>query len=256
MVHEIAARGFARAGDDYERGRPGYPDAAVALLASELSIGPGRTVVDLAAGTGKLTRSLQPLGARIIAVEPLAEMRARLAAAVPGVETLDGTAETLPLAPSSVDAVLVAQAFHWFDASAAAREIHRVLRPGGGLGVLRNAWDESVQWVALLQRLVHNYAAGTPRHDTSRWRERVGSTGLFGPFSERTFEHVVDGDLDALLARVASLSYVSALEQREREHVLEQARAIIAANPETQDEAKLPMPYVTELAWTRSVAVN
>jgi ubiquinone/menaquinone biosynthesis C-methylase UbiE len=252
-VHETAARGFARAGEDYELGRPGYPDVAVSLLASELGIGPGRTVVDLAAGTGKLTRSLRPLGARLIAVEPVAEMRERLSAALPGVETVDGTAEALPLEPASVDAVLVAQAFHWFDAAAAATEIDRVLRPGGGLAVLRNTWDESVDWVARVQDLVHAYAGNTPRHDTSPWREQVEATGLYGRFAERTFIHVVVGDLDALLARVASISYISALDEHERAHVLDEVRAIVAANPETRGQANLPMPYLTQVAWCRTV---
>jgi ubiquinone/menaquinone biosynthesis C-methylase UbiE len=252
-VHETAARGFARAGQDYELGRPGYPDVAVSLLASELGIGPGRTVVDLAAGTGKLTRSLQPLGARLIAVEPVAEMRERLSAALPGVETVDGTAEALPLEPASVDAVLVAQAFHWFDAAAASTEIDRVLRPGGGLAVLRNTWDESVDWVARVQGLVHAYAGNTPRHDTSPWREQVEATGLYGRFSERMFVHMVVGDLDALLARVASISYISALDEHERAHVLDEVRAIVAANPETRGQANLPMPYLTRVAWCRTV---
>jgi SAM-dependent methyltransferase len=252
-VHDTAARGFTRAGEDYELGRPGYPDGAVSLLASELGIGPGRTVVDLAAGTGKLTRSLQPLGAHLIAVEPLAEMRERLSAALPGVETADGTAEALPLETASVDAVLVAQAFHWFDAAAAATEIDRVLRPGGGLAVLRNSWDESVGWVARVQDLVHAYAGNTPRHDTSPWREQVDATGLYSRFSECTFVHVVLGDLDALLARVASVSYISALDERERTHVLDEVRTIVAASPETRGQRNLPMPYLTEVAWCWSV---
>lgn len=248
-IHDTASRGFARASEEYERGRPGYPEAAVALLAAELGIGPGSTVVDLAAGTGKLTRSLPPLGARVIAIEPIAEMRAQLARAVPGVQALRGSAEALPLQDASVDAVLVAQAFHWFDAAAAAAEIARVLAPGGGLGVLRNQWDESLPWVARVQAVVHSHAGDAPRHDTSPWAERVAATGLFSAWSERSFPHVVIGDLDALLARVSSTSYISTLDEAERASVLDEVRAIVAASRAVDGRGALAMPYITHAAW-------
>ena len=131
---QAAYKGLARSVAAYERGRPGYPRAAVDFLA-RLRLGPGRTVVDLAAGTGKLTRLLLATGAEVVAVEPVAEMRAALPA---GARTVDGTAEAMPLTTASADAVAVAQAFHWFDGDAALAEIHRVLRPGGALALVWN----------------------------------------------------------------------------------------------------------------------
>ena len=137
-INEVAAKGFSSAADIYERGRPGYAPEAVSWLCERLGIGPERTVLDLAAGTGKLTRDLVPSGARVIAVEPLDEMRAHLERVVPAAESLAGTAEQIPLADGSVDAVVCAQAFHWFDPERALPEIHRVLRPGGEREVERH----------------------------------------------------------------------------------------------------------------------
>src|SRR3989442_48244 len=128
-----AVHGFARSPDAYERGRPDYPAAAIEWICAELAIGPSSTCVDLAAGTGKLTRALVPRAGTVIAVEPIDEMRDTLRAVVPGVEARAGTAENMSLPDDSADAVAVGQAFHWFDGDRALAEIHRVLRPGGGL---------------------------------------------------------------------------------------------------------------------------
>ncbi len=246
-IHRNAAVGFDRAAEEYERGRPGYPTAAIDLLAAELRLRPGSTAVDLAAGTGKLTRGLIRTGAQVIAVEPVPGMRAQLARAVPAAEVLAGTAEAIPLADDSADAVLVAQAFHWFDTPAAAREIHRVLRPGGGLGVIWNVWDESVGWVARMQELVGAYRGNTPQRGTSAWREQLLATELFTPFSDRTFANVVQAGIDVLLARTASISFIATLPETERVEVLDGVRAVVG------DQGELEMPYVTHVTWCHAV---
>src|SRR3954452_1593704 len=130
-VHKTARRGFASAADVYEESRPSYPDEAVDWLAGELDLRPGTTMVDLAAGTGKLTRLLTPSGATVIAVEPVEEMRDALARTTPSADTRDGTAELWALPDSSAEAVTVSQAFHWFDDRAALAYIRRILRPAG-----------------------------------------------------------------------------------------------------------------------------
>jgi len=250
-IHPRAAVGFDRAGAAYERGRPGYPQMAVARLAQELGIGPGRAVLDLAAGTGKLTRSLTGFGANLVAVEPVAAMREQLVSAVPGVRALEGSAEQIPLEDGAVDAVVVAQAFHWFQAAAAAVEIHRVLRPDGGLGVIWNSWDETVPWVARMQLLVHEHVHGAPQQDTSGWAEQLAQTGRFTALGHQTFANVVRGDLDTLLARVASVSYIAALEAPERERVLDAVRYVVQTDPLTRERAELAMPYTTHVTWCR-----
>ena len=250
-VHFAAATGFGRAGSDYERGRPGYPDAAVTTMGRELGIGPGRTVLDLAAGTGKLTRSLTRFGARLVAVEPVAGMREQLVGSVPDVEALDGTAERIPLSDGEADTVVVAQAFHWFDAVRACAEIHRVLRPDGGLGVIWNSWDESVPWVADVQAIVHEHAGGVPRQASSDWQRKLAATGLFTPPVEGEFPNVMRGDLEVLLARVASTSYIAALDPAELEAVCRRVRAVVAAMRPALRNEEFEMPYLTRLLCCR-----
>ncbi|MDQ6806136.1 MAG: class I SAM-dependent methyltransferase [Actinomycetota bacterium] len=248
-VHDRAARGFDSAAEDYERGRPGYPTAAIELLSCELGFGKGSTVVDLAAGTGKFTRALIPTGARVVAVEPLPGMRAQLVRSVPSAEALTGTAEAIPLADGSADAVLVAQAFHWFDTPVAAREIHRVLSGGGGLGVIWNVWDDSLAWVARMQELVGAHRGDTPQRRTSGWREQLEATGLFTPLADRALPNIVHGSLDLLLARTASISFIATLRESERANVLERVQAVVSEHPEAWVEGQLAMPYVTQVAW-------
>jgi SAM-dependent methyltransferase len=189
-MHDQARRGYGTAGAAaaYERGRPGYPEDAVAELVRVLGVAPGATVLDLAAGTGKLTRQLMATGATLVAVEPVAAMRdqlARLAAgkvlggAEPanpadgpggGLSVLGGTAEAIPLRDGSLDAVTVGQAFHWFDAGRAVAELGRVLRPAGRLGLIWNARDESRPWVAEIGAILDRHASDAPRYRDGRWR--------------------------------------------------------------------------------------
>jgi SAM-dependent methyltransferase len=141
MTLHPAAAGFARAADVYERARPEYPPEAVIWVADRLELRPGRVVVDVGAGTGKLTRLLVPTGARVVAIEPQEEMLAVLREAVPEAEALEGSAESLPLADGFAEAVTAASAFHWFEPSRALPEIARVLRPGGRLALVFNTRD-------------------------------------------------------------------------------------------------------------------
>jgi ubiquinone/menaquinone biosynthesis C-methylase UbiE len=250
-IHRAAAIGFGRAAADYERGRPGYPSAAIDLLADELGIWPGSRVIDLAAGTGKLTRALVGRGWRLVAVEPVPGMRAQLSAAVPGVKVIEGTAEHLPLRKASVDTVLVAQAFHWFDVEAAAAEIARVLVPRGGLGVIRNVWDRSVGWVDEIQSLIADRRADEPSQTTSRWRQRLNQTRRFTPLADRVVSHVVRSDRAALLARVTSISFVAMLAPAEREQLLSDVSAILDRRRVGISGASLATPYETHVSWAR-----
>ena len=242
----MAARGFGSASDAYERGRPSYPDGAVQLLVHELALGASSIVVDLAAGTGKLTRLLVPSGARLVAVEPVASMRALLVEVVPAAVVVAATAEELALASGSVDAVMVAQAFHWFRVDEALAEVARVLRPGGGMALLWNERDESVPWVAELSSLVRWDQRPVPAYEGIDWRAAVAATGNFGTTARATF--AIDQEIDAgiLVDRVLSTSYVAAWPAPDQDRLAGEVRRLVAGFPE-----RFVLPYRTTVYWCR-----
>jgi len=221
---EPHAASFGRVADAYDRGRPPYPPAAVAWLADEVGVTPGSTLLDLAAGTGKLTAALAPLAGRLIAVEPVAEMRRVLSARRPEAEVLAGRAEEIPLAEGSVDAVFVAAAFHWFHVDLALAEIHRVLRPGGGLGLLWNRPEwEGEPWYADFTTMLDRARAeqeAPNRYVAGEWRAALERSSAFGPVRKREFRHVHRVTRDGFLARVASWSMFAVLPEPEREGLL------------------------------------
>jgi SAM-dependent methyltransferase len=247
MAVHPTALGFDTSAAAYERARPSYPDEAIVTLAERLGIAPGRTVVDVAAGTGKLTRLIVPAGARIVAVEPSVPMRAELVRAVPGVEVLDGTAEALPLPDGAADAVVVAQAFHWFDGDRALPEIHRVLRPGGGLGLLWNGRDRDVEWVERLAELTEPYARDVPRYRMSAWRDAFERNELFTPLELAQFPYEHEVDAETMVARMSSISWIAVLPDEERLPLLAQIRALFDELP-----ARFPVPYHTDVWWCRA----
>jgi len=225
---------FADVVEAYERGRPGYPDDAVRWLVGDEP----RDVVDLGAGTGKLTRALVALGHRVTAVEPLDEMRAALVAALPGARALAGAAEAIPLPDASADVVTTAQAFHWFDHTRALPEVARVLRPGGRLALVWNSRDDRDPWMARLSAIIGNETV----QELDVFPAIEGG-GLFGPVetAQFSFEQVLDRD--GLLDLVLSRSYCAKLSPAEREPILD---AVARLYDETAGPDGVRFPYVTE----------
>ena len=252
-VDEVAATGFQRAAGDYERGRPGYPPQAVERMRQEIGIESGQTVIDLAAGTGKLTRLLvAQLPAQVIAVEPIPGMRAQLQRVVPGVTVLDGTAEQIPLPDGAAHAVFVAQAFHWFRLPEAATEIARVLDAGGALAIVRNQEVESdtAPAVTAALALVREHV----QHPSTRhrvWRDELEQTRLFEPFQEWTIDNPVTQDIDTFRRRIASRSYIGAMDDDQRARLLDEVQAVLETNGVHPGEP-FAVPTVTRVIWARA----
>jgi SAM-dependent methyltransferase len=247
-IHQ-SAEGFQTASEAYERGRPNYPAEAVGKLVEELGIRAGCTVVELGVGTGKFTKLLSPSRARIIAVEPVEGMRRKFSEILPGIEVLAGTAEAIPMATGSADAVIAAQSFHWFAGEVALREIHRVLKPEGHLGMIWNVRDESVDWVHKLTEIVEAHAGGTPRHRTGAWKKAFQETELFTSLELAQFGYEHAGPPEMIVDRIRSTSFISALPDTTRKGVLEQVRELVRTHPLTRGKSMLVFPYRTEVYW-------
>jgi SAM-dependent methyltransferase len=252
-VRDAAARGFAQNAADYERSRPSYPAAAVACIVGRARIGPGRRVVDLAAGTGKLTRLLVPSGAEVVAVEPVAAMRDELAAAVPEVPRLDGTAEAIPLPDQSAAAITVGQAFHWFDPAPALREMHRVLEPNGCLVLTWNTRDRRHDWVRQFGELLVDGDLERPYDDYYEvdYAAVVAESGAggFSPLQQFEVEWEQPIDAELLVTRAASISVVGALPADERAVVLDRVRELTRTHPDLAGRQVFGFPYTTRVFW-------
>ncbi len=249
-IPSAAERGFTRGSDAYERGRPSYPSAALQLLSRELGLEAGRSVVDIGAGTGKMSRLLAGTGARVIAVEPVAAMREKLAALAPGVEARDGTAESLPLADAEVDAGVVAQAFHWFDAKRALPEIARVLKSEAGLALVWNSRDTRLPWVLELGRILQWNAGSIPTYDRGdeAFEDVLEQSGVFTRPNVIEFSYAQDLDEATLVDRVLSVSTVALLAEPERAQLAQRVRDLVAGFP-----TRFSLPYRTLVYLSRRV---
>jgi len=239
--HRERARSFGEVAEAYQQARPTYPTHAVRWL---LDVAPGREVLDLAAGTGKLTRVIAEQGCSVTAVEPLDEMRAQLQHAYPNVRAVAGSAEQIPLEDDSVDAVLVGQAFHWFDPERALPEIDRVLRPWGVLGLLWNIRDDSIGWVAELSSSLAVGRDVLSQVDGSDWVP-VEEHPRFGEVERRDFPNPTPFDAARLVTWAASTSHFATMPPGERESTLQRVQEFALRHPGLGDDDHFTMPFVT-----------
>jgi SAM-dependent methyltransferase len=229
------AASFDRAAEVYERARPEYPaDAVERMLPAD-----ARTVLDLGAGTGKLTRALATRGLEVFAVDPAPKMLDQLRTAIPGATVSAGTAEDIPLADASVDAVVVGQAWHWVDQDAAIPSVARVLRPGGTLGLIWNLRDDRVPWVSRLTAVMH------PAEGEIFMETGVIEHGPFGEIESASFEWSHDFARDGLLDLLRSRSYFITAPEAEQASILRGVNELLDTDPDVGGQKSWSMPYVT-----------
>jgi SAM-dependent methyltransferase len=246
-LHPLAET-FGDVADAYDRGRPGYPGELADLLTRRLGVGPGVRVLDVGAGTGKLTRTLLATGADVLAAEPVEDMRRLLGNVLPPERILDATAEALPLERASLDVVAAGDAFHWFDGARALDELARVLRPGGELVM---AWhapfpSESGTWRAELQRLLRSVRGDHPYFVKEHGRAVFREHDAFGPLRNVRVTHHHEVDRGGLVDHVRSISYVAALPREQWEDVLSATREIADSAP-----PRISMSYSIDVWITR-----
>jgi SAM-dependent methyltransferase len=244
-IHQSAIAGFSAKAETYVKGRPEYPSEVDAWLRSDLGLCKGKTVLDLGAGTGKFSKKLLATEATVFAVDPVPAMLEQLKQRNPGADAKLGSAERIPLADGSLDAVVCAQSFHWFATPEAVAEIRRVLKPGGAWGLIWNVRDESVEWVASLTGIITPYEGDTPRFHTQKWRRVFPAEG-FSPLREQHFAHGHTGSPEqVILDRTLSTSFIAALPPDEQNNVASQVRELIAATPELAGKSLVTYPYTT-----------
>ncbi|KAL6060003.1 SAM-dependent methyltransferase [Balamuthia mandrillaris] len=263
-VHRVAAAGFGAEADEYERSRPSYPVVAVRYVVETLRLSPQSIVCELGAGTGKFTRQLlEECGCTIHAVEPVAEMRAKLSSQVPQVTVSAGSAAAIPLDDESVDAIVIAQAFHWFANLTSLKEMHRVLKQGGKVALIWNLEDRSASpWVAKLRDLYESYEVGTPQYRLGLWRKvfeeeesKEEVQKMFAlPLSHKQFSQVMRCDKQKIWGRILSKSYIASLDSQQKEELRQKVMQLLEENiPEFAKESsateEVSYPYLTDVFW-------
>lgn len=237
--------------DLYERARPAYAPSAVAFAVEELGVRHGSRVVDLAAGTGKLTRQLVDTGADLLAVEPLEGMRGAFTRVLPGVPVVEGYAEVLPLPGNSIDAVFAGQAWHWFDSAKALAEVTRVVIPGGGLALLWNDYDTRVSWVRQYAAIRRSAFAETLSLHFGDWKQAFTERDDWTRVVREVFRHTTRVSRQGVVERMLSSSAVAVQSSIARDGVASRIQTLLDQNEETRDRDKIEIPYQTQVFVTR-----
>lgn len=224
VVHEAAATGFSRDTDRYHRSRPSYHPELSKRVAERYGKG---VMVELGAGTGIFTRQLVDEGLEVIALEPVIAMRTALSEAVPEADVRVGSAEKIPMADNTVDTIVAAQAFHWFEVEPALAEIYRVLVPGGHLVTAWNVRDNSVPWMADYDKVMERHAGSTPRYRSMAWRKAIHADDRFAPIDEWRMANPFATTVDGVVERALSTSFISALPSETMAKVADEIRAIV-----------------------------
>ena len=246
-LHPQAALGFSREAHTYAKARPDYPDEALPWLTHTLGLDSGLKVLEVGAGTGKFTQRLLQTGATVFATEPVEEMRAELELRFPGVLAQEAFAERLPFEGESFDAVVCAQAFHWFANSEVLDEFARVLKPGGVVGLIWNVRDETIEWVRQLADLLRKHEAGLPRY-TPELVKALFPHPKFGPLQVETAHHHHSGPAELVVVdRMRSTSFIASMPSAEQEQFLSRVRDVLRNELQVQKSDPISVPYRTDM---------
>lgn len=246
QIHPTAQKGFSSAAELYQQVRPSYPQELINWLKDQLQIQKNDIVVDLGAGTGKFIPYLQDVCSQVIAVEPVAEMLSQLQQYYPDVQALQASSQDLPLATGTVDAVICAQSFHWFADLTSLQEIHRILKPGGHLGLIWNQRDIGVDWVKALADLIEPFEGNTPRYHRGQWREVLTQQTLFHRESLQIFEQKHVGSVEQVVSkRLLSTSFIAAMPTHQQQQFKQQFEKIVQDYTGKSAQDLIEFPYVT-----------
>lgn len=245
-IHD-KSKGYHNGAAAYVGGRPGYPPEAIVWLRDVLGLGSGRKALEVGAGTGEFIPTLRATDCEIVALEPIDEMREQLVRAYPEVTALAGSADAIPLPDACMDAVVCAQAFHWFATPAAVAEMRRVLVPGGVLGLIWNGRDEDVPWVAALSEITDRREGDTPRYRSGAWSQAFPAPGLAFVDEQHVRNSHIGAAEDVVLKRTLSVSFIARLPERDRLDVEREVRSLIAQTHELADGKQVSFPYETSM---------
>jgi len=244
---------FDKVADDYDKGRPDYPPGAMQIFAHNLNLQSDTSVLDLACGTGKLTKALVKEGyCNITAVDPAEEMTRHCASLFPQIQVSRGSAESMPLLASSHEVVVVGTAFHWFDGYKALNEIARVLVPNGRLGLIWNMFNPEYDWVKQIRSLLDQYAKNES-HDTTNWQEPLENDKRFSALGHYTYRYTYKGTPEEVIDRLLSSKTIGSMTALEKEALTAQARYLLRTHHQTANKAVLEIPYRVEMYWCSKV---
>ncbi|MGE8644426.1 class I SAM-dependent methyltransferase [Acinetobacter vivianii] len=245
-LHPAAQKGFSLGAELYQQVRPSYPQNIAIWLQDRLQIGENSTVIDLGSGTGKFLPYLLQSKAKVIAVEPVAEMLQQLQHSHPQVKCIQASSDQLPLADASIDAILCAQSFHWFANIETLTEMHRVLAPSGHLGLIWNQRDTTVDWVKALADEIAPLEGNTPRYHSELWKQVFEHQQLFNFVELQTFQQKHHGTVEQVVSkRLLSTSFIAAMPISEQQQLKAKFEQIVFDFTGLTAQDQIDFPYTT-----------